>query len=196
MCRPYALAAALLLAAPTAWPAEVAARQSYLIDGRHTRPVFAVDHLGFSTQYGRFNEVRGSVEIGADGLASIDVTIEAASIDMGAEEWDKTMRGKDFFDVESYPTLIFRAEAAHLEEGKETEIAGRLALLGQVRPVTLRIARFRCGLDVAAKRRKCGADATATIKRSEWGMKKYLPFVGDEIRLSIPVEAYPAADAR
>ncbi len=196
MCRPYVFAAALLLAAPAAWPADATARQSYLIDGRHTRPVFAVDHLGFSTQYGRFNDVRGSIEIGADGLASIDVTIEAASIDMGTEEWDKTMRGKDFFDVESYPTLIFRAKAARLEEGQETEIAGRLALLGQVRPVSLWITRFKCGLDVAAKRRKCGADASATIKRSDWGMKKYLPFVGDEIRLSIPVEAYPADDAQ
>lgn len=173
--------------------AATAAAERYEIDGRHTRPVFAVKHLGFSTQHGRFNDVRGTIDYDAEtGMASIDVTIEAASIDMGADDWDEHMRGPDFFDVAAYPTLIFRADNVVLGESDASRVAGRLALLGVVRPVELEVSAIHCGLEVSTKRHKCGADITATIRRSEWGLKKYVPFVADEVRLTIPVEAYRA----
>ena len=59
-------------------------------------------------------------------------------------------------------------------------------------PVELEVSAIHCGLEVSTKRHKCGADITATIRRSEWGLKKYVPFVADEVRLTIPVEAYRA----
>ena len=172
------------------------AGERYIVDPRHSRPIFEVGHLGFSTQYGRFNDVRGSIELDADnGRGSIDITVEAASIDMGAAEWDEHMRGPDFFNTVEFPTIIFRSERIEFEGEKPVSAEGRLALLGIVRPLTLRIERFHCGLEVSTRRKKCGADATATIKRSDYGMTKYVPFVGDEVRLRIPVEAYPVADA-
>ena len=126
------------------------------------------------------------------GIASIDVTIEAASIDMGADDWDEHMRGPDFFDVAAYPTVIFRANDVVLGISGASRVAGRLALLGVVRPVELEVSAIHCGLEVSTKRHKCGADITTTIQRSEWGLKKYVPFVADEVRLTIPVEAYRA----
>ncbi|MCB1905834.1 MAG: YceI family protein [Rhodocyclaceae bacterium] len=185
--RRFASAALLLLCSLAA----DAASESYEIDGRHTRPVFAVKHLGFSTQHGRFDDVRGTIDFDPEtGAASIDVTIEAASIDMGADDWDEHMRGPDFFDVASYPTLIFRADDVVLDMSAPARIKGRLALLGVVRPVELEVSPVHCGLEVSTKRHKCGADIGATIRRSQWGLKKYVPFVADEVRLTIPVEAY------
>ncbi|MCB1914696.1 MAG: YceI family protein [Rhodocyclaceae bacterium] len=184
--RHFGPALALLWALPAQ-----AGSERYEIDGRHTRPVFAVKHLGFSTQHGRFNEVRGSIDYDPEtGTASIDVTVEAASIDMGADDWDEHMRGPDFFDVTSYPTLIFRAENIVLDASAPSRVKGRLALLGVVRPVELAVSPVRCGLEFSTKRHKCGADVTATIRRAEWGLKKYVPFVADEVQLTIPVEAY------
>ncbi|MCB1888660.1 MAG: YceI family protein [Rhodocyclaceae bacterium] len=168
------------------------AAERYVIDARHSRPVFAVSHLGFSTQYGRFNDVRGSIELDREaGTGSVDITIEAGSIDMGADDWDEHMRGPDFFHVAEFPTLIYRSDAIAFEAGVPVRIDGRLALLGQLRPVPITIERFHCGLEVSTKRQKCGADVSLTVKRSEFGMTKYLPFVPDEIRISMPVEAYP-----
>ena len=167
------------------------AGESYVVDPRHSRPVFLVDHLGFSTQHGRFNELRGSVELDRAALSgSIDITIEASSVDMGAEDWNEHMRGKDFFNVEEFPTVIFRAETMVFDGDRPVAAEGRLAMLGEVRPLTLKIDRFRCAVELSTRRRKCGADVSATLKRSDFGMKKYVPFVGDEIQLRIPVEAY------
>lgn len=168
------------------------AAESYTIDPRHSRPIFAVGHLGFSTQFGRFNDVRGSIRLDREaGTGSIDVTIEAASIDMGAEDWDEHMRGPDFFNTQEFPTIIYRAESVTFEAGVPVAVDGRLALLGQIRPVPLKVERFHCGLEVSTKKQKCGADVSFTVKRSDFGMKKYVPFVSDEVRVTMPIEAYP-----
>ncbi len=184
---------AALLSAGLVLAASPALAESYVIDGRHSRPVFAVSHLGFSTQFGRFNDVRGRIELDREaGTGAVDITIEAASIDMGADDWDEHMRGPDFFHVAEFPTLIYRSESIDFEAGVPVRIHGRLALLGQLREVPIAVERFHCGLEVSTKRQKCGADVSLTVKRSEFGMTKYLPFVPDDIRVSMPIEAYPA----
>lgn len=185
----------LLIFALTAVAAgPVFAGERYAIDSRHSQPVFAINHLGFSTQYGRFNELRGTIELDREaGSGRIDVTIEAASIDMGADDWDEKMRGADFFNVEEFPTLIFRSETIVFENGKPVKVEGRLALLGTLQPLTLTVDHFHCGLDVSARRQKCGADVSARLNRSAYGMTKYLPFVADEVRLQLPIEAYLVA---
>ena len=88
----------LLLSATLAAPALAADR--YTIDPRHTFPVFEINHLGFSTQRGRFNQTEGAITLDvAARRGSIDVTIATASIDMGLDDWDKHMRNADFFDA-------------------------------------------------------------------------------------------------
>lgn len=182
---------AAILILLTASSLGAAAAERYTIDSRHSRPLFSVSHLGFSTQHGRFNSVRGTIELDRAAMSgTIDVTIDAASIDMGDEEWDAKMRGKEFFDVEEFPTIIYRSERLLFDGETPVASEGRLAVLGKLAPVRLEIEHFRCGLDVSSRRQKCGADASATLKRSIFGMDKYFPFVGDEVRLVIPVEAF------
>lgn len=181
-----------LLSACLVVAAGPALAERYVIDSRHSRPVFAVNHLGFSTQHGRFNDVRGRIELDPEaGSGSVDITIEAASIDMGANDWDEHMRGPDFFNVAEFPTIIYRSDTIHFEDGIPKRIDGRLALLGQIRPVSVQVERYHCGLEVSTKRQKCGADVSLSLKRSEFGMQKYIPFVPDEVRIAMPIEAYP-----
>jgi polyisoprenoid-binding protein YceI len=181
--------APLLLTFALATPALAA--DSYSIDSRHTFPVFEVNHLGFSTQRGRFNKTTGKISL--DPVAktgSVEVSIATDSIDMGLDEWDKHMKNPDFFDVEKHPAMTFKSDRFSFQDSKPVAAEGQLTLLGVTKPVKLAIANFRCGMHPIAKKQTCGADVSTTIKRSEWGMTKYVPLVSDEIRIHIPVEAF------
>lgn len=173
------------LAAPTL------AADRFNIDSRHTFPVFEVSHLGFSTQRGRFNRVTGKITLdSAAQKGSVEVTIDTASIDMGLEDWDKHMKSEDFFNVEKYPTMTFKSDKFVFKKGKPAEVHGELTLLGVTRPVALAVNNFNCGVHPINKKEVCGADLTTRIKRSDFGMTKFLPGIGDEIRILIPVEAF------
>jgi len=179
------LISALVLAGPLAARAD-----SYTIDGRHTFPVFEVDHYGFSTQRGRFGKVTGKLELDLERQeGSVDITIDANSIDMGLDEWNKQMRTERFFNTEQHPTLRFVARQFHAEVDKPGEIRGELTLLGVTRPIVLAVTRMHCAKHPMLPRQLCGANLQTTIRRSEFGMTYGVPGMSDEIRIVIPVEA-------
>ena len=180
--------AALALVAVAATPALAA--ESYTIDNNHSMPVFEVNHLGFSTQRGRFNRIEGKVTLDlAAKKASVVVSIPATSIDMGVAKWTAVMQDEGFFDTEHHPTILFRADDFTFNGDKPVAAKGELTLLGQTHPVDLAIANFTCKQHPMFHREMCGADISTTIKRSAWGMVRYVPTVGDEVKILIPVEA-------
>jgi len=167
------------------------AADSFTIDSRHTYPVFEVNHLGFSTQRGRFNNVTGKIMlVPAQKSGSIEVTIDSASVDMGLEAWDKHMRGEDFFNVEKFPNMTFKSTKLIYEGDKLVGAEGDFTLLGVTRPVRLDVKGFACGTHPINKKALCGADISTTLKRSDFGMTKYLPGIGDTVVINIPVEAF------
>lgn len=171
-------------------PTPALAADSYKIDSNHSLPVFEVNHLGFSTQRGRFNKVEGSISLDTAGkAASVEVTIDATSIDMGQDKWDKAMREESFFHTDRFPTIQFKAYDFVFQGDKPVEARGNLTLLGVTKPVSVTIASFTCKPHPLFQRFTCGADLSATIKRSDFGMTKYLSTVGDEVNIRIPVEA-------
>ena len=180
-----ALTALVVLIAASAY-----ARESYKIDSRHTYPVFEINHLGFSTQRGRFNKASGTIVLDtAERQGSVEVTVETASIDMGLDEWDKHMRSDEWFDVEKFPTMSFKSRKLIFEGGRPVAAEGDFTLLGVTKPLRLTIAGFRCGPHPLNKKEVCGADVSTTIKRSEFGMTRSLPGIGDVVKINIPVEA-------
>ncbi len=185
------LAAPLLLALAAVSAPALAAPAGYTIDPNHTFPVFEVDHLGFSTQRGRFNKTSGRITLDtAARQGSVDVTIDAASIDMGFAKWNDNMRGENYFNTDTHPTITFKADRLVFDGERPVSAEGSLTMLGVTKPVTLTINRFRCAPHPLNKRETCGADVVATLKRSEFGMTKYIPSVGDDVRLLIAVEAF------
>jgi polyisoprenoid-binding protein YceI len=178
----------LLAAMFSAWQA---AALEYVIDPAHTYAWFEVDHLGFSTQGGRFNRTSGNVEFDPESQrGEVYIRIDAASLDTGLALRDEVLRGPDWFAVETYPDIFFRSRRMVFEDGRLAAVEGTLALLGAERPVRLDVQRFKCGLNLANRKRGCGADATTTFRRSDFGLSNGVPFVGDEVRLRIQVEAY------
>jgi polyisoprenoid-binding protein YceI len=109
---------------------------------------------------------------------------------MGLDDWDKHMKSEDFFNVAQHPTMTFKADKFVFNANKPVAAEGALTMLGVTKPVRLTIANFTCGIHPLNRKELCAADVSATIKRSEFGMSKYVPAVGDEIRIAIPVEAF------
>ncbi|HLP97842.1 MAG TPA: YceI family protein [Sideroxyarcus sp.] len=167
------------------------AADSYTIDPAHTWPMFEVNHLGFSTQRGRFDKSSGKVTLDiAAKQGSVELVIETASLDMGFDKWNKHMQGGDFFNAVIFPTMRFASDKLIFDGDKPVAAEGMLTLLGISKPVTLTISDFRCGTHPMLRKEMCGANVSTTIKRSDFGMKKFIPAVGDEVKIYSPVEAY------
>ena len=178
---------ALLLAASL--PAVQAAE--YHIDPSHTYASFEIDHLGFSTQRGLFTRSSGSIEFDPEQQAGrIDIRIDAASLETGFALRDEVLRGEDWFDTKAFPDMLFRSQKLVFAGDKLSAVEGTLVMRGEIRPLRLEITRFKCGFNLANRKRGCGADAQATLRRSDFGLNNGQPFIGDEIRLRIQVEAY------
>ena len=162
-----------------------------VIDDSHTYASFEVDHMGFSTQRGQFRETSGRLRFDPEARSGeVEVRIRAASLDTGHRRRDDALRGATWFDVESFPDIIFRSEQFIFDGERLTAVEGKLVLLGEIRPLRLEITRFKCGFNLAVGKQGCGADARGVLRRSDFGMRTGVPFVGDEVRLNIQVEAY------
>jgi polyisoprenoid-binding protein YceI len=168
------------------------AEDTYKIDPVHSQPMFEVKHMGFSIQRGAFAKATGRItldRVARDG--TIDVTIDTTSIKTIDPRLDAHMKGEDFFNVAKYPTMVFKSSKLNFDGDRLVGAEGELTMLGVTRPVTLKVANFVCGDHPINRKAMCGAEVTATIKRSEWGMNYEAPaLVGDDVRITIPVEAY------
>lgn len=181
------LLAALLLIAGSAGSHAA----EYAIDPTHTYASFEIDHHGFSTQRGWFNQSSGRVDFDPEARTGrVDIRIAVASLDTGMAKRDEILLGENWFKAKDFPDILFRSDKLVFTDDKLTAVEGQLLMLGEVRPLRLEIARFKCGLNLANRKRGCGADALGTLKRSEFGMQQGIPFIGDEVRLRIQVEAY------
>jgi len=167
------------------------AADSYTIDSNHTFPVFEVNHLGYSVQHGRFNKSSGKITLDmAARKGSVDLTIDTTSLDMGFPLWDEHMAAEGFFDSAKFPTMTFKSDKLVFKHGKVVAAKGDFTLLGVTRPLTVSVSGFKCGEHPMTKKPMCGANISGTIKRSDFGMTKYVPAVSDEVKIHVPVEAY------
>jgi len=180
-------ALALIVAAPGA-----TAEDTYDIDPVHSQPMFEVNHMGFSIQRGSFGKATGKVTLDRRARnGTIDVTIDTTSIKTIDPRLDARMKGEDFFNVAKYPTMTFKASKLLYDGDQVVGADGELTMIGVTIPVVLKVANFICGGHPVNRKAMCGAEVTTTIKRSEWGMNYGIPkAVGDEVRITIPVEAY------
>lgn len=164
--------------------------QIYIVDGKHTYPRFEYSHFGFSTQVGRFDRTSGTIVLDrSENTGSVDISIDAASVDTGDAEFNGQLLGEEFFDVRHFPTIVFRSNVVKFRGDKVISVDGVLTIKGLSRPVTLTVSTFKCMPHPLLKKEACGADAFTTIRRTEFNAGKYAPYIGDDVKLSIAVEA-------
>ena len=163
---------------------------SYRLDPGHTFLQFEIPHLWLFAERGQFDRAHGTLEFDAEQhTGSLEVIIDASSLDTGNDERDAVLKGTGWFDVGRYPRITFRSQHFLFEQDRLMAIEGKLTMLGVTQPMRLEIARIACGLNPVSRKWRCGADASGMLQRSRFGMRTALPFVGDDVRLRIRVEA-------
>ena len=183
--------ALLALAAGAAVAHATAGPELFRIDPELTRAEFAVNHFWVARLRGSFGRAEGTVLLDADGHAgSIEFTVDASSVDTGWSVRDDFIRGEKMFDTGRYPTVRFRSTQLTFDGIGLSGAAGELTLHNVTRPIALKVERMNCGPEPGSGRESCGVTVVSSIKRSEFGMKFALPFVGDDIDLSFRLTAH------
>ncbi|HSG93399.1 MAG TPA: YceI family protein [Methylotenera sp.] len=180
----------LLAIAATCSTAVLAAPETYVIDSAHSMPSFSYDHHGYSTQLSRFDKTSGKITIDrAAKTGTVDITIDTTSVNTGYPLFNEHIQGEDFLYTAQYPTATFTSNAVKFDGDRISSIDGTLTLKGISKPVTLMVTSTLCKPHPMLKKEACGANATTIVKRSDFNMAKYVPYVSDEVTITIPVES-------
>jgi polyisoprenoid-binding protein YceI len=183
----------LIIATLLAATATTAAAQTYNIDPSHTYPSFEADHMGISVLRGKFTKTTGTIVLDkAAKSAKLDITIDADSLDFGHAGLNKHAKSPDMFDVVKFPTATYKSTGATYNGDMLASVDGELTLHGVTKPVKLTINKFKCIIHPRLKREVCGADASATFSRADFGISYGLPMFSPEVKLAIEVEAVKA----
>src|ERR1700761_5799864 len=174
----------------------VAAPVTYTLDPNHTYPSFAADHFGgLSVWRGKFDSTSGKVVYDKDAKSgSIEVTVDMTSIDFGMPKLNEHAKSAEIFDAAKYPTATYSGKFTKFNGATPTEAEGTLTMHGVTKPLTLKINSFLCKQNPMSKKEVCGADASATLNRADFGVNfgdKY--GFKQEVTLQIQVEGSPAA---
>jgi len=169
------------------------------LDKAHTSIEFAVKHMMFSTVKGRFGEFSGTISLDDQNLAnsSVQVEIQTASVDTRDPGRDTHLKSADFFEAEKFPAITFVSTKVEPGKNDEFKVTGDLTVHGMTKPVVLDVektgrGKSPFGFEVA------GFSATTKISRKEFGLEWNAALesggvlVGDDIKISIEVEATPA----
>ena len=185
------LALALAVFTSLAAPAFAA---DYTLDPTHTHVAFKVDHLGFSHVLGYFGSVAGTLSFDPAKVdaSKLDVTIQADSLNTLFAQRDTDLKGADWLDTAEFPTITYVGKTFTKTDDTHGTVVGDMTIRGVSKPVTLNVTLNKAGQHPMTKDEAVGFDATGTFKRSDFGIKTYLPYIGDEISLDISTEAHAA----
>lgn len=168
----------------------------WTIDPSHSAVEFAVKHMMFATTKGRFSDVTGTITLDNEDVtnSTVEVEINAASVDTHDAKRDEHLKAADFFDVETYPTLTFRSTSVEAAGGSDLRVAGDLTIRGVTRPVVLD-AEFNGQGTNPWGQGVLSYSATTKINRKEFGLNWNAALesggvlVGDEVKIAIEIEA-------
>ena len=175
-----------------------AAPVTYRLDPDHTMVLFSWNHFGFSNPTADFGLGQGTLVFDEQHPAhsSVDVTLPLSRLDTHVSALDKHLKEADFFDAGKYPTVTFKSTTVQPLGAHKFKVSGELTVHGVTRPVVLDATLNKVGINPMTKAQSIGFDATATLKRSEFGIGAYVPMVSDLITIRITTEgSVPKADA-
>lgn len=169
----------------------LAAPHTYTMDPGHTQVMFSWTHFGFSHPTANFNTVEGTLtyDPAHPAQSSVQVTMPVSSLDTHVPALDEHLKGPDFFDAGKYPDITFKSTRVVPEGKGRLKVVGNLRVHGQTHQVVLHATLNKIGMQPMLKVPAIGFDATGTLKRSWFGVDKYVPMVSDTIHLRITVEA-------
>jgi polyisoprenoid-binding protein YceI len=169
----------------------LAAEDHYTLDPDHTFPSFEADHMGISVWRGKFNHSTGKVAIDREAkTGTVEVSVDVSSADFGQDALNEHMQKPEMFDGMKYPKATYKGKLAGFENGAPTQVIGDFTFRGVTKPLELKISKFKCIPHPMLKKELCGADASATFKRDDYGLDAGKDYGFDmSVNLRIQVEA-------
>lgn len=191
----FLMLAAAIAAAPLAVGAQTPGKPDpgavqpgvYKVEPDHTQVQFGVNHLGFTEYFGRFSGAAGSLSIDPrqPGAARLDISVPTASVSTTSTKLNEELRGADWLDAAQFPDIRFRSTRVTPTGPGAARVDGELTLHGVTRPATLEARFVGAGVNPLDKAYTVGFQAAGVIRRSEFGVTKYVPLVSDEVRLTL-----------
>jgi polyisoprenoid-binding protein YceI len=168
-----------------------AAALTYKIDPNHTDVVASWSHFGFSNPIAHFGKVDGTItyDPAKPAASKVEVTIPLDGLDSHVGDFDEHLKSADFFDAAKFPTITFKSTKVEAAGDKKLKVTGDLTVHGVTKPAVLDVNINKIGEQPMAKRAAAGFDASTTLKRSDFGIGKYVPNVSDEVKIRITTEA-------
>ncbi|MGN6478994.1 YceI family protein [Luteibacter sp.] len=187
----YVALAGLLAAAGAANAAPV----TYKLDPGHTMVLFSWNHFGFSNPSANLGQVDGTLvyDEAKPADSTVEATLPLAGLDTFVPKLDEHLKSADFLDAAKYPNVTFKSTKVTAAGKGKLKVTGDLTVHGVTKPVTLDVTLNKVGPHPMMKVQTVGFDATATIKRSDFGVGAYVPNVSDEIKIRITTEAHDAS---
>ena len=163
---------------------------NYRIDSTHSTLLFKINHLGFSSYVGRFNNFDAQLEFNPSDLASasLHASVDMASIDINNPALANTLRGSSWLNVAAHPRAYFESESVTLTNERQAIFTGNMTFLGVSQRVDLAIQYNGGGVNILTAAYTIGFAASTTFKRSNFGLTDYIPAIGDSIELEIHAE--------
>lgn len=181
---------AALTTQPRVGATPVAAGETFTTDAVHSNVLFRIGHMGVAVFWGRFNQVSGTFtyDAASPGASTFNFTVRTESVDTGNQQRDRHLQSADFFNAREYPEITFKSTKVTPSAAGKLEVTGDLTLHGVTKSITAQIEMIGAG--ETAQGYKSGFEATFTIKRSDFGMTKYLENngLGDEVRIIVAIE--------
>ena len=171
---------------PTRDPAQIQAG-TYAVDPGHTQVGWRVSHMGFSNYAGGFSDVSGTLELQPKNpaAAKLSIKIPVTSVATTSAKLTDELKGDQWLDAAQFPAMTFVSTKVAPEGKDRAKVTGDLTLHGVTKPVTLDVTLVGAGVNPLNKKVTVGFEATGTLKRSEFGVKTYVPLIGDELHLTI-----------
>jgi len=184
-----ALAGTAQAAGPTTDLAQIQGG-TFAIDKNHAKIIFSTTHFGFSTYYGLFTDFDGKLifDPKAPTTSTLDVTIGLDGIDTTNAKLDAHLKSPDFFNIAQFPQASFKSTKVELTGKTTGKVTGDLTLHGVTKPVTLDVTFNGGGENPMSHAYVLGFNAVGKLNRSDYGIKTYVPAVGDEVTLTISGE--------
>jgi polyisoprenoid-binding protein YceI len=175
-----------------------AAPVSYKLDPHHTMVLFSWNHFGYSHPTADFGLGEGTLVFDEQhpGQSSVEVSLPLAKLDTHVGDLDEHLKKADFFDADKYPQVTFKSTSVQPLGGNKFKVTGNLTVHGVTKPIVLDATLNKMGPHPMSKAQSIGFDATASLKRSDFGVAAYVPNVSDEITIRITTEgSVPKAGA-
>ena len=160
---------------------------AYTVEPQHTRVLFSVSHMGFTTWYGEFTHVSGALNLTPKAVAdsTLEIHIPVNTVSTSNAKLDGELKSPQWLDAEKFPEILFKGKQVERTGDGSAKVTGDLTLHGVTRPVTLDVKFNGAGTNPLDKKYTVGFEVSGTIKRSDFGVNSYVPLIGDDVRIII-----------